>query len=442
MATFKICVFEHQKRKDDKYRVSIRLSHNRQRVYMATDTYVVKKQVSADFQTLRDTDVARRIDRDILKYEELLLKGLGSTLSQYTARELADYISKHINMEGGAGIDFVSFANSYISQLKDKGRKSYAEGFEAVIRALIDFFGRDIIFIKEINAKNLQQFEAHMSTTRTMVRVNQHGAEYTITRKPVKSQTIADYVGAIKTLFNAACDEYNDENDEKAIITHNPFRKYKIKVTEEPEKRSLTVKELVKIIDYTGDGGRRLELARDVFLMSFYLIGMNTADLFNVEATAIKDGRITYKRQKTTTRRKDEAVISVKIEPEVLTLFKKYNDGSKKKAFAFYRMYADHHTFNANLNKGLKQLSTVLGITPQLSTYYARHTWATIADNHCGIGESDIGLALNHVGDKDMKVTRGYITKDPTKIDGFNRKVLDFVKSKSQPAIGVVLATF
>lgn len=430
MATFKICVFEHQKRKDNKYRVSIRLSHNRQRVYMATDTYVVRKQISTDFQTLRDADLIRRIDRDILKYEDLLLKGLGSSLSKYTARELADYITKHINMEGGAGIDFVTFANGYISQLKDKGRKSYAEGFEAVIRALIDFFGRDVIYIKEITAKSLTQFEAYMSTTRTMTRVNQCGKEYKITRKPVKTQTIADYVGAIKTLFNAACEEYNDENDDAAVITHNPFRKYKIKVTDEPEKRSLTIEELVEIINYAGGGGRRLELARDVFLMSFYLIGMNTADLFSVEAVAIKDGRITYKRQKTTTRRKDEAVISIKIEPEVMPLFKKYLDRSKNKAFTFYRMYSDHHTFNANLNKGLKQLAAVLKITPQLSTYYARHSWATIADNNCSISESDIGIALNHVGDKDTKVTRGYIKKDPTKIDDFNRKVLDFVKSE------------
>lgn len=91
---------------------------------MATDTYVVRKQISTDFQNLRDADIVRRIDRDILKYEELLLKGLGSSLSKYTARELADYITKHINMEGGAGIDFITFANGYISQLKDKGRKS------------------------------------------------------------------------------------------------------------------------------------------------------------------------------------------------------------------------------------------------------------------------------------------------------------------------------
>lgn len=93
-------------------------------------------------------------------------------------------------------------------------------------------------------------------------------------------------------------------------------------------------------------------------------------------------------------------------------------------------MYADPRGLNWNVNKGLKTLAEAIGITSQLSTYYARHTWATIAANNCGISDSDIGLALNHVGiDKSLKVTRGYISRDWSKIDTFNRQVLDFAKT-------------
>lgn len=430
MPTFKICVFEHQQRKDGKFRVSIRLTHNRQRVFIATDTYVVRKQITTDFSGIKDVDITRRIDKDILRYEDILLKGIGSDLGKYTAKELADYITTRTKTEGGAGIDFIAFSRAHIAKLKTEKRKGYAEPFNALIRHLIDFFGRDVVYIKEINAKNLQKFEEYLRKPRKMIRINQHGKAVEIERGPLKDQTIADYFGDLRTLFNAAADEYNGEDEELALITHNPFRRYKIKVTEEPAKRDLSVMDLIKIInapDYSG----RCGLARDVFLLSFYFIGMNTADLFAVDEVA--DGRITYRRQKTTTRRKDEALMSVKIEPEVEALMKKYRDPGKKRVFRFHNMYTDHRIFNANLNKGLKQLAGKLRLPPGLSTYYARHTMATIAFNYCGFSEAEIGVALNHVGgfgkdlDAGLRVTRGYINRDWSRVDKFNRTVLDFV---------------
>ena len=66
-----------------------------------------------------------------------------------------------------------------------------------------------------------------------------------------------------------------------------------------------------------------------------------------------------------------------------------------------------------NVNAGCKQLAAHLGIDVPLSTYYIRHTWATLASEECGISEADIALALNHVGQlpaskagKSLKTTR------------------------------------
>lgn len=435
MPTFKICVFEHQQRADGKFRVSIRLSHNRKSCYIATDTYVVRKQISKDFSGLRDTDTARKIDRDIIRYEKILLDGLGADLGRFSAKELADYIKKVAETEGGAGIDFVKFANDHISKLHDEGRKLYANRFEIVIRLLQDFFKRDIIFVKEINANNIRLFVKYLQQPRRMVRVNQLGRHYEITRPGLKNQTIADYLRILQTLFNAACDKYNDDDGELMIIKHNPFRKSFIEVTEEPAKRSLSIEDIRKILGSAECDGR-MGMARDVLLLSFFFCGMNTADLFNVGASALSAGRLTYKRQKTATRRKDEALFSVKVIPEVEALLEKYRDPVGKKAFRFYRMYSDAHTFNSAVNKGSKQLAQMLGVNEKLSSYYMRHTFATIAANNCGFSDSDVGLALNHVGDgdlahsKSLKVTRGYITRSWDKVDKIQRAVVDFVLKK------------
>ena len=61
-----------------------------------------------------------------------------------------------------------------------------------------------------------------------------------------------------------------------------------------------------------------------------------------------------------------------------------------------------------------------------ISTYYARHSWATIARNNCGVSKDDVHLALNHI-DNDLKVTDLYIEKDWSMIDNANRKVIDFI---------------
>lgn len=438
MPTYKIAVFKHHQRRDGKFRVSIRLTHNRQSVYLRTDVYVSRKQITADFKTIKDTEVVRLIDRDIIEYENILLRNLGSNLSQYTARELADYIEKYTATDGGAGIDFIAFCDNHIKALKAEGRDGTAGRFESVIHNLTDYFGRSSVFVKEINVKNLQGFVEYMQKPHKQTRTNQHGKEVTVRRPGCKAQTVKDYVADIHTLFNAACDHYNDEDAETVLITHRPFgsKKLQVEVKEEPEKRDLCVEDLVKILKAETVPGKRMQLARDVLALSFYLLAMNTADLFGADVE-LEDDRIIYHRQKTANRRKDEALMSVKIEPEALSLIEKYRDPDKRRLFSFYKMYANFRDFNRNINIGCKQLAAHLGIDVPLSTYYMRHTWATLASEECGISETDIALALNHVGvasgfesGKSLKTTRGYIHRRFTRNDTNNRIVLDYVKSK------------
>ena len=205
---------------------------------------------------------------------------------------------------------------------------------------------------------------------------------------------------------------------------------------EEPEKRDLCIEDLVKILNAETVPGKRMQLARDVLALSIYMLAMNTADLFGADVE-LEDDRIIYNRQKTANRRKDEALKSVKIEPEALSLIEQYRDPDKRRLFSFYKMYANFRDFNHNVNAGCKQLAAHLGIDVPLSTYYMRHTWATLASEECGISETDIALALNHVGvasgfesGKSLKTTRGYIHRRFPRNDTNNRIVLDYVKCK------------
>lgn len=428
MATFKICVFEHQKRTDGKYPVSIRVCWKRKYGYIKSEYYVTAKQIDKKTFTVKDTFIVNDLNRRILKYEDIKVKKLGHNIEMYTAKELADYFKQEGKPGTDSTIDFIKFSREHIEKLKLQGRKSTADLMQRTINMVVDFCnGREKIGITEITSKFLTQFEAYLKTERTMKRKDQFGKLVTTKKKGLADVSIIDYMTDIRTLFNAAVDEFNDEDRDDIRILHYPFRKYKLKKVPESEKRNLTAEQLIAIRDVADEKLRydRATFSRDVFMLSFCLVGMNFADMYSIDT--YKDGRLSYERQKTRGRRQDKAFISIKVEPEVLPIIEKYRDPSGVRIFDFYKRYSTSHIFSSNVNKGLKQVATVCEIKEALSTYWARHTWATLARNKCDVSKDDVDLALNHI-DLGRKMADVYIEKDFSRIDNANRAVLDFLK--------------
>lgn len=432
MATFKICVFEHQKREDNKYPISIRVTSNRKVAYINTGNYVVRGQIAKDFKTIKDSTVVRAIDSTIQKYEEIIIKKLGADVKSYSAKELCAFLKLHSTEQ--CSIDFVAFARSHIGKMLADNRTAYGKLMDTTLNAMIDYFGRDEIYIREITSKSLTGFAAYLQTERTMMRKDRDGKLQPSTRKGVSDRTLSDYMTNIRTLFNAAMDAYNDSEMDVMLITHYPFRKFKINTNHESKKRNLSTAQirLIAGVDDIADDlrAKRLSLARDVFMLSFYLVGMNLADLYY--ADDYSDGRISYNRRKTSGRRSDNAFISIKVEPEAIPLIEKYRDKSGGRIFSFYKMYVGHSDFMKNVNAGLKQIASTVGLDVALTSYYARHSWATIARNDCAVSKDDINLALNHV-DANMKVTDIYLAKDWTAIDRANRAVIDYLNTHNSP---------
>ncbi len=226
----------------------------------------------------------------------------------------------------------------------------------------------------------------------------------------------------IRAVFNHALDE---EMTEKY-----PFRKFKIK-KEETRKRALTVEQLRAYIQLDDLTPQEAEY-RDMFLLTFYLIGINTVDLSEVET--LHNGRLEYKRAKT------GKAYSIKVEPEAQYIIDKYAGARKLlEPFERYKYYRD---YNHKLNDSMKKLGKVSGkarngvkkrtpIEPDCSIYWARHTWATIAYS-IGIPEEVIADALGH--SHGNRVTAIYIDKSLDRVDDANRKVIDYVLQKGHPS--------
>src|SRR5690606_9654518 len=126
---------------------------------------------------------------------------------------------------------------------------------------------------------------------------------------------------------------------------------------------------------------------------------------------SIDGDRLEYNRSKTKGKRQDEAKISIKICEEAKILIEKYRDKTNVRLLNFHSRYANPDGFNSAVNKGLQRIFP----NDELTTYYARHSWATIARNNCGVSKDDISEALNHKGSHG--VTDIYLKKDWHVID-------------------------
>lgn len=202
----------------------------------------------------------------------------------------------------------------------------------------------------------------------------------------------------------------------------NPFDRMKLK-TEQTEKRSLTIEELREV--FTMEVLPYAEIYRDMFKLSFMLIGINPIDLFRLKGIS-SHGRVDYRRAKT------HKPYSIKVEPEALEIIEKYR-GSEDLLMLSERWRLPE-SFGAAANKALGSLGSKPAARgrkrsdgakfPGLTMYWARHTWATLAAE-LDIPDATISLALGHSGEN--RVTDIYIRRNRNKVDEANRRVLDWV---------------
>ena len=205
----------------------------------------------------------------------------------------------------------------------------------------------------------------------------------------------------IRAVFN---DALTDE-----VISCYPFRKFRI-TPEKTRKRSLSINQLRDL--FNAEVAPHEQRYLDCFKLIFMLCGINIVDLCHLKT--IEDGRVEYTRAKT------HRLYSVKIEPEVYELLNKYK--GENNLLNYLDTCKSYRIFYIRLCMGLKAIATNIGLT-ELSTYWARHSWATIAAS-LDIPKETIAAALGHGGNT---VTDIYIDFDQRKVDEANRRVLDWV---------------
>lgn len=370
--------------------VSFLICQGKTKKRIPTDITLTDSELSSNGKKVRDVEKARMIKEKLnalqSRLDALSLQVIGQDVD-------AAFIAERLTATTEE-LDFFTFAEDWIRHAPNKSLKNY----NTMLNVLEKHLKKRSLPFSSITFPMLKGFEEYLKD------------------KP-RAQSM--YLGLIRHLYREAMRRYNTDYDQ--VIKNDPFLRYRVPRQQMKKGvRSLTLEELLRIHAYEGRPNSRAQLARDCFILSFCLMGMNSADLYDCRDS--RGGVIRYNRMKTKDRRSDNAYIEVVIQPAVRELVRKYRGTSR--VFSFHTRYSCLETFNQNLNIGLKEVGREAGIK-DLEFYQARHTFATLSRNLMKFSKSDVDEALNHVGT--MDIADVYIQKDFSIINENNARLLERV---------------
>lgn len=276
----------------------------------------------------------------------------------------------------------LSIAEIFLEHLKflqGCKRTGYMLSIRQTYNSLLKFNGTLDIPFSEIDVNWLRRYEGWL-------------------RKSNKSEnTIGIRFRNLRMIYNKAI--------EKGAVKKElyPFDSYKVsKLHKETIKRAIVKDDIKRVLNYNVDGRDfYTSLAIALFSFSYYMGGINFVDMAYLQGSNIIDGRLVYYRKKTS------KLINLPMNPEAMEIISRYNTGLT--GYIFPVLSFAHKTEQMKLNrlhkvitkvnKALKLIGQELGLPIKLTTYVARHSFATVL-KRAGVSTSIISESLGHSSEK------------------------------------------
>lgn len=288
------------------------------------------------------------------------------------------------------------FIERTVEHLRLIGKTRTSETYATTLRSFKRFMNGEDVEIIQIDSDLIQAYEAYLQ------------------QRGVCPNTISFYMRILQAIYNRAV--------EKEITGQRfPFRHVSTR-TEKTIKRAIGVKEIKRIRELELSRFPAMAFARDMFLFSFYTRGMSFVDIAYLKKTDLNGGILSYRRKKTRQRLyvKWEGCMQEIVDkylpltthsPYLLPVIRKPGEEERKQYKAAI--------FTVNTN--LKKVGKLAGISTNLTTYVARHSWASIAKSK-NIPVSVISEGMGHESESTTQIYLASL--DNQTIDNANRLVL------------------
>lgn len=320
---------------------------------------------------------------------ERVIARLERTGADYTAGDVVTLYFTPSDTEG-----FLTFARELINRLQRVGKMRTAERYTTVMNSF-GRFRKDIeVPWDEMNSDLMIEYETYLKS------------------KGVCPNTSSYYMRGLRAIYNRAVEK-------EVTVQRNPF-KYVYTGIDKTVKRAVPLKVIRQIRDADLTLFPAMDFARDIFMFSFYTRGMSFIDMAYLKKKDLQNGIISYRRQKTGQQ------LFVKWEKPMQKIIDKYDtSGTPYLLPVIKEMDVDERRQYKNaahlVNDKLKKLGEKLGLDIPLTSYVARHGWASIAKSK-NIPLATISEAMGHDSEK---TTRIYLASlDTSAVDKANRQIL------------------
>ena len=240
------------------------------------------------------------------------------------------------------------------------------------------------------------------------------GFQRWLLQKGICLNTVSCYIRPLRAIYNRAVEE-------DIIIDSHPFKKSFTGMAK-TTKRSISEDDIRRIQHLELDEHTSVSFSRDLFLFSFYTQGMPFVDIAFLRKSQLHDGSITYQRHKTGQK------VVVKLRQCMTEIINRYIDDNRE--FVFPLISSDFSTSAerqyllalGQYNRDLKKIAMYAGIDCNLTSYCARHTWASVAYNQ----NVDLPVISKALGHTDTQTTMIYIRElNDNRLAEANKKILD-----------------
>lgn len=379
-------------RKDGWAPIYLRFTYNGEKRYISTGIYIRAEDWNTEnqrFTTEKPENEETRLKIESIRYKYLKrLKQLEALDKEITLDALLD--EKKVRTTAYTAKECLE---QTIEQLEVLGKYNSASKHKALL-SLLRQYKSTPIRLEEIDIQFLNDFELFLR------------------KRGNRNNSIATNFSILKAAYNKAAEEgkFKSKSD--------PFTKFKVgKLWTVTSKRAISKEDIQRIEQYTPlSKAPYLALARDIFLFSYYTAGINFCDIARLKPKNIIGERLYYTRHKT------EKLLSYKLLSKAQEIIQRYQKPDSE--YLFPILDSSHKTelqkFNrihkslAKTNKALKQIGEELKIPGKLTTYVARHSYATVL-RRAGVSTSIISSSLGHSSEK---VTQIYL-------DSFENKQID-----------------
>ena len=287
------------------------------------------------------------------------------------------------------------YMKDMIERLWKQGQHRTSETYSTTLNSFRRFRQGEDVRLSDLDACLLQAYEYHLRN------------------RSLSPNTVSFYMKHLRAVYNCAVED-------GLIVDQKPFKRV-FTSTERTAKRAVSLKCIrrMKELDF-GDNLSR-QLARDIFLFSFYTRGMSFVDIAYLQKKNLRGNVLTYRRKKTGQR------LAIHWEPCMQAIVETY--GAPSSSPYLLSIIKDleknprkqYQNALFLINRHLKEIGRILGLQQPLTMYCARHSWASIAREK-GISMSVISEGMGH---ETEKTTRIYLSSlEAGLVDKANRKIL------------------